>query len=138
LELGRDIVHKDAGANVARLAQTFDIYWSTGVNEGATTAIGEAMALALPVICTESGSVREMIQEEVTGFVVGSRRFEELARATVPLIENDTFRRKMGHSARERALRLFSVEVCTAKHVGAYERALAGARGPCARIARAS
>jgi glycosyltransferase involved in cell wall biosynthesis len=138
LQPGRDVVHRDAGANVAHLAQAFDIYWSTGVNEGATTSIGEAMALALPVICTESGSVREMIQEGVTGFVVGSRKFEELSGATVPLIENDSLRKEMGRSARARAVRLFSLEVCAAKHLENYDYALVNTPRAAGRIARAS
>jgi glycosyltransferase involved in cell wall biosynthesis len=124
LQPGRDVIHRDAGANVARAAQVFDIYWSTGVNEGATTAVGEAMALALPVVCTDSGSVREMVQEGVTGYVVGSRDYEALARVTIPLIENSALRRQMGLSAREQAVRLFSTEVCAAKHLEAYQTAL--------------
>jgi glycosyltransferase involved in cell wall biosynthesis len=124
LQPGRDVIHRNAGASVAHLAQVFDIYWSTGVQEGATTSIGEAMALALPVVCTDSGSVREMVQDGMTGYVVGSRDFEALARVTIHLIENSALRKQMGRSAREQAVRLFSAEVCAAKHLEAYRTAL--------------
>jgi glycosyltransferase involved in cell wall biosynthesis len=124
LKAERDVIHMNPGADVAQLAQAFDLYWSTGVQEGATTSIGEAMALALPVVCTDSGSVREMIQEGTTGHVVGSRDFQALARASIHLIENSALRKQMGRSAREQAVRTFSAEVCAAKHLEAYRTAL--------------
>jgi glycosyltransferase involved in cell wall biosynthesis len=124
LKPGKDIVHKQVSSNVASLAQAFDIYWSTGVNEGATTAVGEAMALALPVVCTDSGSMCEMVREGITGHVVGCRDFEALARVTIHLIENSALRKQMGRSARKRAVRFFSAEVCAAKHLEAYRTAM--------------
>jgi glycosyltransferase involved in cell wall biosynthesis len=124
LEPGKDIVHKQVSADIAFLAQAFDIYWSTGVNEGATTAVGEAMALALPVVCTNSGSMCEMVHEGMTGYVVPPRDFEALTRVTIPLIENSALRKQMGRSAREQAVKLFSAEVCAAKHLAAYRTAL--------------
>jgi glycosyltransferase involved in cell wall biosynthesis len=124
LQPNRDIIHRDANASVADLAQAFDIYWSTGLWEGATTSIGEAMALGMPVVCTDSGSLSEMVEEEVTGFLVGVKQFEDLARVTIPLVENEVFRKRVGDSARIRAVRLFSAESCAAKHLEAYDVAL--------------
>jgi glycosyltransferase involved in cell wall biosynthesis len=124
LEPGKDIVHKQVSADIASLAQAFDMYWSTGVNEGATTAVGEAMALALPVVCTNSGSMCEMVHEGMTGYVVRPRDFEALTKVTIPLIENSALRKQMGRSAREQGVKLFSAEVCAAKHLAAYRTAL--------------
>lgn len=124
-----DILHRDASARVADLAQALDIYWSTGLWEGAPTSIGEAMALGTPVVSTECGSVAEMVEEGVTGFLVKAREFEELAGVTVPLVENEVFRKKIGDSCRARVLRLFSAEACAAKHLAAYDVAMSGAQG---------
>lgn len=124
LQPNRDILHRDAGARVADLAQAFDIYWSTGLWEAATTSTGEAMALGMPVVSTDSGSGSEMIEEGVTGFLVRVKQVEDLARVTVPLVENEVFRKKIGDSARARAARLFGAEACADRHLEAYDFAL--------------
>jgi glycosyltransferase involved in cell wall biosynthesis len=121
LQPGVDIVHRDAKGNVVDLAHALDIYWSTGLWEGATTAIGEAMALGMPVVCTQSGSVSEMVEEGVTGFVVGPKQFTELAKLSAPLVESEVSRRTIGESARSRAVELFNVESCAGVHFKAYD-----------------
>ena len=124
----KDILHRDAGARVADLAQAFDIYWSTGLWEAATTSTGEAMALGIPVVSTDSGSGSEMIEEGVTGFLVRVKQAEDLARVTVPLVENKILRKKIGDAARLRAVRLFGAKACADRHLEAYDFALSGLR----------
>ncbi len=133
LAFGKDVLHVDAGADVAKLAQAFDLAWSTGVQEGATSAVGEAMALGIPVIGTGNSAVREMIEHGVSGFLVGVRRPEELVNASIPLVENQILREKMGRAARQRAEDLFSTELCAATHLQAYETALSRRHGATGR-----
>lgn len=128
LQPGRDVVQRNAGGNVAELAQAFDISWSTGFQEGATSSVGEAMALGIPVVCAGNSAVREMIEEGESGFLVGVRQPRELAGVTIPLIEDDVLRQRMGRAARIQAVRLFSTELCAAKHLEAYHIALSGIR----------
>ncbi|HVB83081.1 MAG TPA: glycosyltransferase [Candidatus Binataceae bacterium] len=129
LRPGTDVVHKDAGARVADLAQAFDVGWSTGFQEGATSSVGEAMALGIPVVGAGNSAVREMIEEGVSGFLVGVGQSEDLARVTSALIEDEMLRERMGRAARERAVRLFSTEVCARLHLEAYDVALSGVSG---------
>jgi hypothetical protein len=64
----------------------------------------------------------------VTDFMVRAKLFEALAKVTTPLVENDVFRKRLGHSARVRAVREFSKESCAAKHLAAYDVAMSGLR----------
>jgi glycosyltransferase involved in cell wall biosynthesis len=128
LRAGIDVIHKDAGARVADLAQGFDFGWSTGFQEGATSSVGEAMALGVPVVGTGNSAVREMIEESVSGFLVGIKQPEELARVSSALVEDQILRERMGRRARERAVKLFSTEICAAKHLEAYDMALCSIR----------
>jgi glycosyltransferase involved in cell wall biosynthesis len=123
LRAGVDVIHKDAGPRVSDLAQGFDFGWSTGFQEGATSSVGEAMALGLPVVGTGNSAVREMIEEGVSGFLVGVRQPKELARVSTALVEDQVLRERMGRRARERAVELFSTEMCAAKHLEAYDLA---------------
>lgn len=129
LRPGKDVIHKDAGARVADLAQSFDVCWSMGYQEGATSSVGEAMAMGIPVVGAGNSAVREMIEEGVSGFLVGVGQSKELARVTSLLIEHQALRVKMGQAARERAVKLFSTDICAAKHLEAYDVALSGVRG---------
>ena len=129
LAFGRDVLHVDAGSEVAKLAQAFDLAWSTGFQEGATSAVGEAMALGIPVVGTGNSAVREMIEPGVSGFLVGVRRPDELVSASIPLVQNQIIREKMGRAARQRAEDLFSTESCAATHLEAYDSALSGRYG---------
>lgn len=126
LRAGVDVIHKDAGTRVADLAQSFDVGWSTGIQEGATSALGEAMALGIPVIGVGNSAVREMIEEGVNGFLVKVRDARELGLATSRLLEDEMLRERMGRASRERAARLFSTDVCASIHLQAYNAALAG------------
>jgi glycosyltransferase involved in cell wall biosynthesis len=129
LRAGVDIIHKDAGTRVADLAQSFDVGWSTGVQEGATSSVGEAMALGIPMIGVGNSAVREMIEEGVNGFLVKVRDAHELGTATNRLLEDEILRERMGRASRERAERLFSTKACASIHLQAYNAALTGVGG---------
>ena len=64
LEPGVDLILRDPGERVAELAQAFDVFWlsSRSRSEGLPTAVGEAMALGLPVVATRVGSVAEALE----------------------------------------------------------------------------
>ena len=63
LRPGRDLILRDPGERVAELAQAFDVFWlsSRSRSEGLPTVVGEAMALGLPVVATQVGSVPEAV-----------------------------------------------------------------------------
>lgn len=128
LAFGHDVVHVNAGPDVANLAQAFDIGWSAGFQEGATSSVGEAMALGVPVVGAGNGAVREMIEEGVSGYLFAPRQAGELARLSEPLIEDPVLRGRMSEGARRRAVKLFSKERCAAIHLEAYEVALSRCR----------
>jgi glycosyltransferase involved in cell wall biosynthesis len=81
----------------------------------------EAMACGTPVIATPRGSVPEVIEDGVTGWIVPVEDYarqatERLAR----LSEIDP------HTCRERVQRLFSKEAMVAGYERAFERVLEG------------
>jgi glycosyltransferase involved in cell wall biosynthesis len=129
LEHGKSLFVHEPGSRVAELEPAFDVFWLTSrpASEGIPTAVGEAMALELPVVATDVGSVREAVADGVTGAVVPPRDPRALADATLPYIESAELRRTAGTAGRKRALELFSVEACAAAHVEAVERAAARA-----------
>ncbi len=83
---------------------------SLPASEGRTTTGPEAMACGVPVVATDVGAVREVIEEGVTGFVVPPQDAEALARATLVLLDDAALRSRLGATGRERALKLYALE----------------------------
>ena len=126
LRLGQDLIVIDPGHRVDELAPAFDIFWlpSNPRSEGVSTVVGEAMALELPVVATDVGSVREAVADGVTGYLVRPQDPDALAAATLPLIANPKLRRTMGHAGRARAQELYSLHACVQQHMTAFDHAL--------------
>jgi glycosyltransferase involved in cell wall biosynthesis/uncharacterized protein YbaR (Trm112 family) len=129
LEQGKSLIIQEPGTRVAELEPAFDVFWLTSrpSSEGVPTVVGEAMALELPVVATDVGSVREAVADGVTGAVVPPLDPVALAEATLPYLDDAELRRTAGKAGRQRALEVFSVEACAAAHVEATERAAARA-----------
>jgi glycosyltransferase involved in cell wall biosynthesis len=82
--------------------------------EGMPLVIGEAMAMARPVVATDVGGVREIVGE--AGRLVPSRNPEALAQAMTATMEMSADeRRQLGERARERIVSGFSLEARVAE-----------------------
>jgi glycosyltransferase involved in cell wall biosynthesis len=75
----------------------------------------EAMACGKPVVATNSGSIPEVVADEVTGLLVPPGNPLELARALKELISGNELREKMGKRARKRVEDNYSIEVVAKK-----------------------
>lgn len=117
----------DPGACAPELLPAFDLFVMTSVprSEGAPTAILEAMACGLPVVTTDVGAVREMVEEGETGFVTPPLDPPATADAILRVLADDSLRTRMAAEARGRALQRYDVDVCADTHLAAFEAALA-------------
>ncbi len=140
LEVGKDLIVVDPGTNVAGLAPAFDVFWLTSNprSEGIPTVIGEAMALALPVVASRVGSVHEAVADGVTGRLVPPRDPGALLNATLPYLDDGDLRRAAGQAGREQAKALYSPEGCASSHVRALELAVEHSRRRRARAGSAA
>ena len=68
-----------------------------------------------PVIVSNSGSLSEYVENEVTGFIFKSEDVEELANFIVKLYLDDGLCNKMGKNAHEKLLKDMSLEKCAAR-----------------------
>ena len=79
----------------------------------------EAMACGTPVIGTPRGSVPEVIQDGVTGWIVEVERYAEAAAERLSRVDDID-----PHVCRERVQRLFSKEAMVAGYERVFERAV--------------
>jgi len=126
VRVGEELLIHAPGSRVAELAAAIDVFWFTSVprSEGVPTAVMEAMALALPVVATDVGGVRDIVRDRENGFVVPALAPQRLVEATLPLIADAERRADVGGAARAFAVAHCSVEHCIASHLSAFERAV--------------
>jgi glycosyltransferase involved in cell wall biosynthesis len=94
-------------------------------SEGTTTAAMEALACGVPVITTDVGAQREVVEDGVTGCVVPPLAPARIAEAALRLLVDPALLARMGAAARRQAVARFDVEVCADAHVRAFDVALA-------------
>jgi glycosyltransferase involved in cell wall biosynthesis/SAM-dependent methyltransferase len=92
-------------------------------SEGTTTTAMEAMACGVPVVATDVGAVREVVEDGCTGFVVPPLDPRALADATLRVLTDGPLRERMAAAAREQAEGRFAAGVCADMHVRAFEAA---------------
>jgi glycosyltransferase involved in cell wall biosynthesis len=97
-----------------------DVFLQPSLSEGTPIAVMEAMAMALPVVVTEVGGAREIVEDGVHGHVVPSRDPTAIAAAVENLLSG-AVRRRMGDAAAEHARRNFDHDAEVDRLVGVFE-----------------
>jgi glycosyltransferase involved in cell wall biosynthesis len=108
--------------DVPRLMPHFDVLWLASEYEGQSNAIMEAMAAGVPVIATDIAGNRDLVVNDVTGFLVPIGDRFEFTRRTDWLLSDDELRRSFGAAGRERIEREFTVEKMVQRHAELYRQ----------------
>jgi glycosyltransferase involved in cell wall biosynthesis len=101
-----------------------DVFVLPSLSESCSNGLMEAMATALPVIATEVGGNRGLVQHEVTGLLVPPGDPAELASAIGRLAEDRAFASRLGEQARFQAQRAFGMDRMVARTEELYLRSL--------------
>ena len=78
-----------------------DIYVSTSYSESFPDAVREAMLESLPVIVTNVGGTRELVDEEENGYLFQPGDIINLTKSLKKLIFDPELRKKMGLKSRK-------------------------------------
>lgn len=90
-----------------------DVVVLTSINEGTPVSLIEAQACGVPVISTDVGGVRDVIQDGQTGLMVKQRTPQDIAEAILSLETSDDTLRKMGEAGRKWVEHRFSAHRLT-------------------------
>lgn len=101
-----------------------DVFVLPSRTEGLPVSVMEAMLAEVPVIATDVGSVRELVDDGVTGMVVPPEDPAAIAAAIDELRVDPVRRREMAASARKMATERFSVEATVREYCALFERIL--------------
>ena len=109
--------HRD---DVQRLIAASDIFLLSTRTEGLPLVILEAMAHAKPVVATNVGGVREVVDAGVTGLLHEPKDDRQQATDLLRLLEDRPLRKKMGEAGRQRVNTKFNKERFAAELGGLY------------------
>lgn len=106
-------------ADVARSLERADVFVLSSRSEGMPMSVLEAMAAGLPVVASDVGGVRELVDDE-NGRLVPPGDPDALARALADLVADPELRRGLGAAGRHRAATRFALDVWHDRHRNVY------------------
>lgn len=80
-------------------------------NECFPLTILEAMQFSLPVISTNEGGIPDIVEDNITGFIVKKRNAVDLSDKIEKLLKNAPLRKKMGQKGKEKFTSLYRLEI---------------------------
>jgi glycosyltransferase involved in cell wall biosynthesis len=95
--------------NVPQLLAAADLCVLTSRHEAFPLSLLEAMACGLPVVATATGSVADLVDDGVTGWLVGTGDASAFAAAVVRLLDDPTTARAFGRAGRSRVEEEFTM-----------------------------
>ncbi len=101
-----------------------DLFLMPSDHESFGLAALEAMSSETPVIGSDSGGLREVVEDGVTGVLAPVGDVETMARRAVEILKNPPLHQSMARAGRERAMRLFGVDRIVDQYVALYEKVL--------------
>ena len=104
--------------------QCCDLFCLSSNTEGTSISLLEAMSCGVPVVATDAGGNREIVQPPTCGLIVPVRDSQALAKACLELLHNPLLRKQMGTAGRQRVIQNFSVEMMTENYARLYDELL--------------
>lgn len=109
-------------SDVVGFLRLADVFVLPSIAEGWSVSLVEAQACGLPAVVTDVGAAREVVEDEVTGFVVPPEDPEALAEALLRMVCDQHLRAVMGRASRDRAIARFSIDRTIESLIGAYDQ----------------
>ena len=96
--------------NVLPWLSAMDIFMMTSEFEGLPIALLEAMSMECAVVCTDAGGIKEVIRNNIDGFLVPVDQWKELEKPIGYFLENPNNIKIFGGKARQRVKESFSLK----------------------------
>ena len=124
--------------DVAELMRAMDLFVLPSLREGISNTILEAMATALPIVATNVGGNPELVDPNVTGYLVPHSDPVQMANAIQRYIEDPSIAARQGKAGLEKAQTRFSMEAMVNGYLGVYDSVLRTKESPAITLARVS
>ncbi|MFA5177203.1 MAG: glycosyltransferase family 4 protein [Candidatus Omnitrophota bacterium] len=99
--LEKDVILTGWRRDIHKVLSALDVFVLTSLWEGLPVTVLEAMAAQRAVIATDTGGIREAVNDGKTGFLIQPHDLAGLAQKLTSLLTANELRRKVGGSASE-------------------------------------
>jgi glycosyltransferase involved in cell wall biosynthesis len=110
--------------DISDLLEDADCFLLPSLWELCPISILEAMSKGLPVIATDVGAIRDMVEDGKTGLIVRPGDRTALAAAMMKMMDNRQAAIRMGREGFRKLERQFSIDAVAARLIGIYEEIL--------------
>lgn len=110
--------------DIPQVLNALDVFVLSSNTEGLPLVILEAMATGLPVVSTDVGGTRDVVQDGKTGFLIHAGDEAALRDRLCELLLDSGRARACGQRARSEAVNRFSAERMHRDYIALYERVL--------------
>lgn len=112
--------------DIPELLRASDVLIQTSWSEALPTVLIEAGAASLPVVVTDVGGTREIVQDGVGGYIVEPGDAPNLADRVVEILKDPALAEAMGRAAHARVFNIFTLSSQALQLKTLYEKTLAG------------
>ncbi len=110
--------------NIEQYLQASDIFVFPTRGEGLPNGLLEAMASGLPCIATKIPCIKDIIKNDVDGYLFNSGNFDQLTELIIKLSQDANTRHGIGINARATIEQRFSLNTITDKYIALYHELL--------------
>ncbi len=111
-----------SGEHLVNVYRSASIFVNPSYSEGLPTAVMEAAVFGIPVVATDVGGTKEIIQTNITGLLVEPGNANSLRQALSWMLDHKGRARQMARVCRERVLELYSWNKVTNQYCELLER----------------
>jgi glycosyltransferase involved in cell wall biosynthesis len=125
IALGDRLVWAGFRRDIPDVCFASDVVVLTSDNEGTPVSLIEAQAAAVPVVATDVGGVRSVVQDGESGLLAPAAATDALATAIGQLLDYPELRAQMGAAGRVHVTSLYTLDRLVADHAALYDELLA-------------
>jgi glycosyltransferase involved in cell wall biosynthesis len=122
LELGQRVKLIGERNDIDSLLEQFSVFALTSKTEGLSVALIEAAWAGLPIVATDVGGNREIVDDGITGYLVQVGAAAETSEKISILIRNEQFRNKASKLIREKAEIKWSLHAMEKRYEDIYQK----------------
>jgi glycosyltransferase involved in cell wall biosynthesis len=123
LNLQNKVLFLGIQENIIPLLSISDVYMLPSKSEGFGLSALEALSCEVPVIGTNTGGLKEVIENGKSGFIFNPEDIDSMSEAVIRILGSKETRLKMGIEARKRA-KLFDSKLIVPQYLKYYKKIL--------------
>lgn len=108
--------------DVVELLRSSDLYICSSYFEGSPIAVWEALSTATPILSSDVGDTRIILEKNGCGMVVPIKDIDAMANALINLISDEKLRKSLSENSREVAEGLFSLGSIAESYKSFYKK----------------